>query len=64
MEKVESKGKDKRMLTLFIMLVPGLMLAMTSAINDGIIRITFQLVLLLLQYVLVKNLLDDYYYFR
>ena len=53
--------KDKKLLTLFIMIVPSLMLAMTSAIPGLIVRIGFQLLLLLFQIVLFKNFIDDYY---
>lgn len=53
--------KDKRMLTLFIILVPSVLLAMTAAISNFAVRIGFQVVLLFFQAVLVKNLLDDYY---
>ena len=52
--------KDKRMLTLFILMVPSLLLAMTSAISSLIIRVGFQAVLLLLHFVLIKNLIDSY----
>lgn len=60
-EKTEVRKKNKKMLTLFIMMIPALLLALTSAIAGAIPRIAFQLLLLLFEYVLIKNLLDDYY---
>lgn len=58
--KQEKKPK-KYGLTLFILIIPSLLLAMTSAVTDLWIRIFFQVVLLLLQMVMIKNMLDDYY---
>lgn len=53
--------KDKRMLTLFFMAVPSLLLAMASAIESIYIRIFFQVVLILFQVVIFKNFIDSYY---
>ena len=53
--------KDKRMLTLFFMSVPSLLLAMASAIDSFYIRIFFQVVLILFQIVIFKNFIDSYY---
>lgn len=53
--------KDKRMLTLFFMTVPSLLLAMCSAIESFYIRIFFQVVLILFQIVIFKNFIDSYY---
>jgi hypothetical protein len=53
--------KDKRMLTLFFMAVPSLLLAMVSAIESFYIRIFFQVVLILYQIVIFKNFIDSYY---
>ncbi|MFI5405073.1 MAG: hypothetical protein ACHQ1D_01025 [Nitrososphaerales archaeon] len=62
MKKEETTPKrNKKVLTLFIMMIPPLLLAMTSAIPSLPIRVGFQLVLFVFQYVLIKNLLDDYY---
>lgn len=55
------KKKDKRMLTLFFMTVPSLLLAMASAIESFYIRIFFQVVLIFFQIVIFKNFIDDYY---
>jgi len=52
---------DKKILTLFLLIVPSLLLAMSAAIEEVIVRIMIQAVILLLQIVLVKNLLDQYY---
>ena len=53
--------KDKRMLTLFFMIVPSLLLAMCSSVDSFYIRIFFQVVLILFQIVIMKNFIDSYY---
>jgi hypothetical protein len=53
--------KDKRMLSLFFMVVPSLLLAMCSAIDSFYIRIFFQVVLIFFQIVIFKNFIDSYY---
>jgi hypothetical protein len=60
-EKEQKPRKDKRMLTLFFMSVPSLLLAMASAIESFYIRIFFQVVLILFQIVIFKNFIDSYY---
>lgn len=55
------KQKDKKMLTIFLMILPSLLIAMTASITNIIVRLGFQIVLLLFQLVIFKNLLDDYY---
>lgn len=57
----ERPRKDKRMLTLFFIMVPSLLLAMASAIESFYVRIFFQVVLLLFQTVILKNFIDSYY---
>jgi len=53
--------KDKKALTMFIMIVPSLLIALTAVIESTITQISFQILLLFFQLVLLKNLLDDYY---
>lgn len=53
--------KDKRALTMFIMIIPSLLIALTSSIESTITQISFQILLLFFQLVVFKNLLDDYY---
>lgn len=53
--------KNKKFLTLFILMTVSLLLAISAAISELVVRIAFQAVLLLLHLVLFKNLLDDYY---
>lgn len=60
-ENKQGKKKDKKSLTLFIMMIPVLLIAMSAAIDSTVVRLGFQAVLILLELVLVKNLLDDYY---
>lgn len=59
-EKKPKPKKDKRMLTLFFMITPSLLLAMTSAI-EFYVRIFFQVVLIFFQIVIFKNFIDSYY---
>jgi len=60
-ENKTNKGpSDKGFLTLFIIMIPSLILAMSAAINSSLIRISIQTVLLLLQFVVVNSFIDDY----
>lgn len=59
-EKTKPK-KDKRMLTLFFLVLPSLLIAMTATIPQFVIRIAFQIVLLIFQIVIFKNFVDSYY---
>lgn len=62
MAKDEPKPKkDKRALTMFIMIIPSLLIALTSTIESVILQLSFQILLLFFQLVIFKNLLDDYY---
>jgi hypothetical protein len=56
----EPKKRDKKIMTLFFLMIPSLLLAMASAIDNLIIRFGFLVVLLLYQFVVFKNLLDTY----
>lgn len=57
----KEKSKDKRILTIFILMIPSLLIALAASIPSVIIRVVFQMILLVLQFVLVKNLIDDFY---
>ncbi len=62
---MENKEKSKRptdkgFLTLFIIMIPSLVIAMSSTITTTLIRVPIQIILILLQYVVVKSFLDDY----
>lgn len=59
--KETKKTESKKFLTLFLLATPSLLLAMTAIIDSVIYRIGFQLVLILLQFAMFKNLLDNYY---
>lgn len=61
MVKKNKIKKDKKALTIFLMIIPSLLLAMTSSIDEVFARISFQGILLFFQLVIFKNLLDDYY---
>lgn len=57
---MEEKRKNKQFLTLFIVLMPTLIVAMTSAITSVLVRIAIQTVLILFQIVIAKNIIEDY----
>lgn len=57
----EEKKKDKKFLTLFLLILPSLLLAMTGTIESVIVRLSFQVLLLIFHLVIFKNLLDDFY---
>lgn len=59
-EVVKKPKKDKRMFTLFFVIVFSLLIAMTRAIQDTLIAVFFQVVLIFAQIVIVKNLIDSY----
>ncbi len=61
MEQSKPKRKDKKALTMFILIIPSLLIALTAVIQSTITQISFQILLLFFQLVLIKNLLDDYY---
>jgi hypothetical protein len=61
MAKQKEPKKDRTTLSLFILLVPSLLLAMTSAIAGTWVRIFFQVVLILFQTVMLNNMLKDLY---
>lgn len=56
----KQKLSDKGFLTLFIIMIPSLIIAMSAAIPNNLIRIPIQVVALLLQFVVVKSFIDDY----
>ena len=56
----QKKAGDKGFLTLFIIMSISLVIAMSAAITNNFIRIPIQVVILLLQFVLVKSFIDDY----
>jgi len=59
--KTKKIVKDKKVLTIFILIMPSLLIALTAVIQSTITQISFQVLLLFFQLVLIKNLLDDYY---
>jgi hypothetical protein len=59
-EEVSTKKRDRKTMTLFFLMIPSLLLAMTSAIPSLVIRVGFQLVLVFYHFVIFKNLLDTY----
>ena len=59
-EKKVMKSGDRGFLTLFIIMIPSLILAMSATVTNTFIRVPIQVVLLLLQFVAVKSFIDDY----
>jgi len=53
--------KNKRMLTLFFMIIPSLLIAMSSSIDSYVTRLAFQILLIIFQIVIFKNFIDSYY---
>jgi len=63
-EKTKTKrevAKDKKFLTLFLLILPSLLLAMSAAISEVFVRLGFQVMLMIFHLVIFKNLLDDFY---
>ena len=57
----QEKTKDKGMLSLFMILILSLILVASGYINQMFLRVGIQLLVFMLQFVIVKNILDDYY---
>jgi hypothetical protein len=53
--------KNKKVLTLFLCLLPSVLIAMTNIIPSVPYRMVFQLLIFLMQYVIVKSLVDDFF---
>jgi hypothetical protein len=61
MDKHKDKHKrDRKMLTLFFVSVLSLLIGMTTAIDDTVIALAFQVVLMIVQIVFLKNVLDTW----
>jgi F0F1-type ATP synthase membrane subunit a len=60
-QEVNKPKKDKRVYSLFIMLVPSLLIAMARSIAETTVALGFQILLILLQLVVFKTLLDSYW---
>jgi len=58
--KEGSQLSEKGFLTLFLIMVPSLIIAMAAAVNSPIIRVSIQIVALILQLVVVKSFIEDY----
>jgi len=59
----ESNGREKRkyMLSILILIFPSLLIAMTSAIENRLLQLFFQILLLIFQGILVKNFVGEYF---
>ena len=57
----EVKKKDKSILSIFIIMIISLTLVAAGNISQGFLRLAIEMLLLLLQFVIIKNILDDYY---
>jgi len=60
-DNLKTKKKDKKFLTLFLLILPSLLLAMSGAIEQIVVKLAFQVVLMIFHMVIFKNLLDDFY---
>ena len=59
--RTKKQKKNKRVLTLFLCLLPSILIAMTTLIASSPFRLVFQLMLFLMQYVIIKSLIDDFF---
>ena len=58
-EKVKPK-KDKKIFTLFLVVIFSLLIAMTRAIETTLVAMIFQIILIFTQIVVVKALIETY----
>lgn len=56
----EPKKRDRKVLTLFFVTVFSLMIAMTRAIDNFFVAVFFQVVLIFVQIIFVKSILDSF----
>jgi hypothetical protein len=57
----QQKQKNMKFLRIFLLMIPSLLLAMTASINDNLyLRVSFQAIILLMQFVIVKSIVDSY----
>ena len=61
MEQIKERVKDKRVLTLFIILTLSFVVAIVGFIESNLFKVIIDILLIFLQTVIVKNILDDYY---
>jgi hypothetical protein len=61
MAKEEVREKDKSVLSLFIVMMLSLILVGIGYIDQGLLRTGLQALVIVLQFVIVKNILDEYY---
>jgi hypothetical protein len=59
-EEVLKPKRDRRMFTLFFVVVFSLLIAMTRSITNTFVALFFQVVLIFSQIIIVKNLIDSY----
>jgi len=59
-KKQENRLSERGFLTLFLIMGFSLIIAMSSAINSPLTRLSIQVILLLLQLVVVKSFIEDY----
>ncbi len=60
-EKLTDKEQAKYGLAILILMFPSLFIAAFAAIPIFALRVGLQIIMLLFQFVLIKNLMDDYY---
>jgi len=61
-KKKETKEiKDKKVLTIFILFFPSVILVALSGISNPIMKLTLQMLVLLYQFVVIRNLVFEYY---
>lgn len=56
----EPKKKDRKLLTLFFVIIFSLLIAMTRSIDNFFVAVFFQVVLIFGQIIFVKSVLDSF----
>jgi len=60
-DKKIKKEKDKKILTIFILFFPSIILMALSGIPNTFIRFGIQLLIVLYQFIVIRNLVFEYY---
>jgi hypothetical protein len=51
----------KKMVTLFMVMIFSLLLAMTAYISNGLLKLWFQVIMIIAQLIILNTILADYY---
>jgi hypothetical protein len=59
-ESIPKPKKDKKMFTIFFVIIFSLLLAMTRAITQTTVAVAFQIILIFAQAIILKNLVESF----